>query len=51
MRGLTAAAAVKGEAKVRWERLLGEVPAERRKLWLGRERPTTQGSLETLWVA
>lgn len=43
--------AVKGEAKVRWERVMGEVPAEPRRRWLGLEQPSGQGSLETLWSA
>ena len=43
--------AVKGKAKVRWERVMGQVPAEPRKRWLGLEQPSGQGSLETLWSA
>ena len=44
-------AAVKGAAKIRWERLVGELPGEPRKLWLGLVRPTGQGSFEALWAA
>lgn len=43
--------AVKGEAKVRWERQLGERPAEPRAAWLGLVRPVEQAPLEALWAA
>lgn len=43
--------AVKGEAKVRWERQLGERPAEPRAVWLGLAKPAAQAPLEALWAA
>ncbi|MGE0148002.1 MAG: XF1762 family protein [Parvibaculaceae bacterium] len=43
--------AVKGEAKVRWERQLGERPEESRAVWLGLARPTEPAPLEALWAA
>ena len=43
--------AVKGEAKVRWERQLGERPAEPRAVWLGLAPPTEPAPLEALWAA
>ena len=43
--------AVKGEAKVRWERKLGDRPAEPRAVWLGLAQPAEQASLERLWAA
>lgn len=43
--------AVKGKAKVRWERKLGDRPAEPRAVWLGLAKPAEQAPSEALWAA
>lgn len=42
---------VKGESESRWERQLGERPAERRAAWLSLTDPSAQAPLGPWWPA